>query len=173
VLRRASESDRETLRRWRNHPDVRAVSTYRHEITPNEHAAWWSRIQDDPGTRVLVFEHEGVPAGAVTMSGHDPVTGTASWGFYLDLEGLEARGGALSAWMAVQRDAIVYAFGEMDLAELTAEVLEHNTVVRRMNRRFGFVEGEPETCERDGRTLRIIPIRLRREDRRDHRPVSA
>ncbi len=63
------------------------------------------------------------------------------------------------------KEATAYAFDELGLDLLTGEVLEHNTVVRQMNRRFRFVEGEPEPVA-DGREITVIPIRLRKEDRR-------
>ena len=49
---------------------------------------------------------------------------------------------------------------------LNGEVLEGNDAVRTMNRRFRFAEGEPEQREVDGRTITVIPISLRRENRR-------
>jgi hypothetical protein len=39
-----------------------------------------------------------------------------------------------------------------------------------MNRRFRFVEGEPESREADGRTITVIPISLKRENRRRRQP---
>ena len=55
---------------------------------------------------------------------------------------------------------------DLGLEVLTGEVLEHNTVVRQMNRRFRFVEGTPQTRYADGREIRVIPISLREHDRR-------
>jgi RimJ/RimL family protein N-acetyltransferase len=66
----------------------------------------------------------------------------------------------------VMREATAYAFDELGLDVLTGEVLEHNAVVRQMNRRFRFVEGTPEIRYADGRELTVIPISLRKQDRR-------
>jgi RimJ/RimL family protein N-acetyltransferase len=137
-----------------------------HEITEAEHVAWWTRVSRRPSDRVLIFVYEGVDAGVVTFTAIDPVTASATWGFYLDVDGHEERGTALSAWLEVCREALDYGFGDLDLRVLHGEVLEHNIVVRRMNRRFGFVEGEPIERDVDGRTVRVLPIHLNREDRR-------
>jgi hypothetical protein len=45
-------------------------------------------------------------------------------------------------------------------------VLEHNTVVRQMNRRFRFVEGEPELRYAGGREITVFPISLHKDNRR-------
>jgi UDP-4-amino-4,6-dideoxy-N-acetyl-beta-L-altrosamine N-acetyltransferase len=163
VLRPATDSDTDDIRRWRNHPEVRAVSLTSHVITPEEHAAWFAAARTDPRRRILIFEYEGRPAGVVNFTAVDPA-GAAMWGFFLDLVGLEERGETLPAWMDVYREAIAYAFGDLGLGRLDAEVLEHNTVIRRMNRRFGFVEGEPSPTTIDGAAVNIYPIHLSRAD---------
>jgi hypothetical protein len=45
-------------------------------------------------------------------------------------------------------------------------VLEHNAVVRQMNRRFRFVEGEPQVRLADGREITVVPISLNKDNRR-------
>jgi hypothetical protein len=91
---------------------------------------------------------------------------TGAWGFFLDAEGLAERGETLPAWIEVMKEATSYAFDELGLDDLRGEVLEHNTVVRQMNRRFRFVEGEPETRYADGRELTVLPISLNKHNRR-------
>jgi UDP-4-amino-4,6-dideoxy-N-acetyl-beta-L-altrosamine N-acetyltransferase len=164
VLRPANDSDTDHIRRWRNHPQVRAVSLSTHEISATEHEAWFAAARVDPRRRVLVYEYEGTPAGVINFTGIDPAARTATWGFYLDVDGLDQRGETLPAWMAVQREAVDYAFDSLDLDVLTGEVLEANTVVRRMNKRLGFTEGEPEVVAIEGSDVRVYPIRLSRAE---------
>ncbi|MGA8115883.1 MAG: GNAT family N-acetyltransferase [Actinocatenispora sp.] len=171
VLREAQRQDLENIRRWRNHPRVREVSFTRHEITATEHGAWWARLADDETRRLLVFEWDGIPTGVVLfekihLNGVDPGARSASWGFYLDVDGLDERGIGLTAWLGVQREALDYAFGTLGVDMLTAEVLEDNTAVRRANRRFGFVEGPPAQRDVGDRTVQYRTISLRRDQRR-------
>lgn len=166
MLRPATESDVAAMREWRNQPANREVSIHPHEISPEEHAAWWDRVRDDPTRRVLVFEYDGRPLGIVNFFDVDPVVRTGSWGFFLDNETTTAEGTAMMAWIQVMKEATSYAFDELDLDVLEGEVLEGNDAVRQMNRRFRFTEGEPEEREVDGRRIVVHPIRLRREDRR-------
>lgn len=164
MLREATDSDVDDIRRWRNQPPNRDVSITSHEITAAEHAAWWAKASADPTRRVLIYERGGVSSGVVNF--FDLSEKTGAWGFFLDAEGLAERGETLPAWIEVMKDATSFAFDELGLEELHGEVLEHNAVVRQMNRRFRFTEGEPETRTADGREITVYPIRLHKDDRR-------
>lgn len=166
MLRPAGAADRDLIRAWRNHPTVRAVSVTSHEITPDEHAAWYESALLDQFMRILIYEYDGRAAGVVTFSEISPDARSATWGFYLDNHGLDATGDIMSASMACQREAIGYAFDDLRLDRLDAEVRVENIVVRRMNRRFGFVEGEPIT--RPG-GVEVHPISLSRSTYEDNR----
>ncbi|WUJ74434.1 GNAT family N-acetyltransferase [Kribbella soli] len=164
MLRTATEADVDIIRRLRNQQPNRDVSITSHEITADEHAAWWAKTSKDPSRRVLVYERDGATAGVVNFFDLEGTSG--AWGFFLDADGLAERGETLPAWIEVMREATAYAFDELGLDVLTGEVLEHNAVVRQMNRRFRFVEGTPEVRYADGRELTVIPISLRKQDRR-------
>lgn len=140
MLRAALDDDRDTVLRWRNHPDVRRVSLTTHLIGADEHRAWWASATTDPARRVLVFEHDGVPAGVVMFADIDATDSSATWGFYLDVAGLTAAGTLLPAWLRLEREALAYAFGELGLERLGGETLASNTQVLALHRRFGFRE---------------------------------
>ena len=164
MLRAATEADVDTIRQLRNQQANRDVSITSHEITADEHAAWWAKSSVDPTRRVLMYERDGGTAGVVNFFDLDGASG--AWGFFLDADGLAERGETLPAWIEVMREATAYAFDELGLEVLAGEMLEHNTVVRQMNRRFRFVEGTPEVRYADGREITVIPISLRKQDRR-------
>ncbi|MEV6600217.1 GNAT family N-acetyltransferase [Actinoplanes sp. NPDC051346] len=131
MLRAARDADRDTVLAWRNHPDVRAVSLTTHEITPEEHAAWWEAATSDPRRHILIFDDSGVVI--FDLRGDPP-----SWSFYLDVAGLGA--GLLPTWMRLEQAAVRYAFGELGLRRLGGETLATNTQVLALHRRFGFRE---------------------------------
>jgi RimJ/RimL family protein N-acetyltransferase len=168
MLRSATAEDVDAIRSWRNQQPNREVSNNSHEIAADEHAAWWAKASVDPTRRVLIYERDGVPSGAVNFFDLelDSPPRTGGWGFFLDAEGLAERGETLPAWIEVMKDATNYAFDELGLDELTGEVLEHNEVVRQMNRRFRFTEGEPEKRIADGREITVYPISLHKDNRR-------
>ncbi|WP_433211738.1 GNAT family N-acetyltransferase [Dactylosporangium sp. CS-047395] len=140
MLREARESDVETIRTWRNHPKTRGASIHTALITPEGHALWWGKVQSDPARRVLIFNYRGRDCGVVTFNDHDPSAGTAEWGFFLDVDGLEARGELLPAWMELEKAAVAYAFDEMGLRAFGGRTLAWNKAVIALHRRFGFEE---------------------------------
>jgi RimJ/RimL family protein N-acetyltransferase len=166
VLRTATDGDVDIIRVLRNQEPNREVSINAHEISVDEHAGWWKKASVDPTRRVLIYERDGVTAGVVNFFDLDFDARTGAWGFFLDAEGLAERGETLPAWIEVMKDATGYAFDELGLDELHGEVLEHNAVVRQMNRRFRFVEGEPQTRSAEGREITVFPISLHKDNRR-------
>ncbi|WP_040157632.1 GNAT family N-acetyltransferase [Nigerium massiliense] len=160
MLRAAVDSDKDLVRTWRNHPQVRAVSLTQHEISPEEHAAWWDKTMADPTRRVLIYERQGEPSGVVTFFDLDADAGTGWWGYYLDNAGLEERGALFPAWMSIQRAAVKYARTELKLASLDGETLAANATVVDLNARLGFEEMERETRDIDGTPTEIIHTRI-------------
>lgn len=168
MLRAANDQDRDAVHRWRNHPDVRAASLTRHVITAEEHATWWDAIKQDPSRRLLIYERHDIPCGVVNIFDHDAENRSAWWGFYLDVEGLSERGQLLQAWVAIEREAIRYAFGDLELDELQGEVLASNQAVRNMNGRHGFVETGTSEREVEGQRVDVVHVRLLAADVRGH-----
>jgi len=166
-VRPATDADRELVRGWRNHPQVRQASLTTHEIGPAEHARWWSAALSRPDRRIVIYLHDGVPAGVVIfdLDGQDGAT----WSFYVDVAGLGGDGGGsaalLAAWVALERDAVAYAFDELRLRRLGGEVLGWNAAVIALHRRFGFRETGREQRMVDGVAQDVVWLELRAEDR--------
>ncbi|MGL5861710.1 MAG: GNAT family N-acetyltransferase, partial [Phycicoccus sp.] len=98
MLRPATDDDRDAVLRWRNHPEVRAMSLTQHVISADEHAAWWAAVATDDQVLVTIYERGGIPSGVVTYFDLDRGAGTGWWGYYLDNDGLAERGELLPAW---------------------------------------------------------------------------
>lgn len=169
MLRPATDADSADVLRWRNHPEVRAVSLTRHEISGEEHAAYWAATATRPDREVYVYVRHDVPSGVVTFFDIDREAGTAQWGYYLDNDGLQQRGELLPAWIEIQRQAKRYAFDELGLTTLEGEVLETNEAVRRFNRRNGFEEIERYTRDIDGTQTPVLRVRARNDTPTDRR----
>lgn len=138
MLRPASDADIDHLLKWRNQPSNRGVMFTTHEIGPAEHREWWTRVRDDTRREVWVFEHDGVPAGAVTFFDIDGDKGSAHWGFYLDGDGLAERGVTLAAWAEMERQVVELADDHYRLRELWCETIAANEAVLRLHERHGF-----------------------------------
>jgi UDP-4-amino-4,6-dideoxy-N-acetyl-beta-L-altrosamine N-acetyltransferase len=164
MLRAVQDHDLPAMRRWRNHPRVRAASFTTHEIAEAEHARWWATVRDDPARRVLIYDHDGTAAGVVVFSGLTPGSPHGDWGFYLDLDGLERTGALLPAWIGLERAAIEHAFGPLGLTALHGEVLADNEAVRRLHRRFGFTEVGSYHRDIEGGRGEVVSVRLTRKE---------
>lgn len=158
MLRPAIDADRDHVLRWRNHPEVRRVSLTRHEIGADEHARWWDAVAADDTREVLIYTRDDQPSGVVTIFDLDRTAGTAWWGYYLDNDGLTERGAMLPAWIAIQREAVRYAFDTLGLAELHGEVVGMNESARRFNQRNGFSEVGTQTRTIDGESVEVVHV---------------
>ena len=174
MLRAPTQHEVEEMRSWRNHLMNRDVSKRNHEISVEEHLDWCERTRCDPTREVLVLEIDGAPCGVVTYADIDLESSPsrATWGFYLDYDGLARRGAVLVAWHRMMKAAIDHAFDVLNVDVLDAEVLEHNHAVRLTNKRFRFAEGAPRAIVVDGSELTVIPVSLKRECRRTSRGGS-
>jgi UDP-4-amino-4,6-dideoxy-N-acetyl-beta-L-altrosamine N-acetyltransferase len=160
MLREASDADRDMVLRWRNHPQVRRASFTSHEIDTAEHDRWWSSVRADGTKRLLIYEHGSVPSGVVTLAAADPEA--ATWGFYLDIDGLNRRGELLQAWIGIERESASYAFDKVGVSVLRGDVLADNTAVRRLHHRCGFAETGTYIREIDGVPREVVRVELRR-----------
>jgi UDP-4-amino-4,6-dideoxy-N-acetyl-beta-L-altrosamine N-acetyltransferase len=163
MLRPATDADSADVLRWRNHPEVRAVSLTRHEISEQEHEAYWAATRASDAREIYVYVRHGVTSGVVTYFDIDREAGSAWWGYYLDNDGLQERGELLPAWIEIQRQAKRLAFDEMGLSTLEGEVLEANEAVRRFNRRNGFQEVDRYTHDIDGVATPVLRVRATKE----------
>ena len=163
MLRPATDADSADVLRWRNHPEVRAVSLTRHEISEQEHEAYWAATRASDAREIYDYVRHGVASGVVTYFDIDRAAGSAWWGYYLDNDGLKERGELLPAWIEIQRQAKRLAFDELGLRTLEGEVLEANEAVRRFNRRNGFEEIDRYTHDIDGVATPVLRVRATKD----------
>ena len=107
-----------------------------HEITRDEHDAWWSSVQDCNATLILLYEWHGEARGVVVFSDLTEQFRTGSWAFYSSPQAEKGTGSRMEYL------ALDYFFDLLDMRKLNCEVLMTNNRVIRLHRRFGFsVEG--------------------------------
>lgn len=121
------------VRDWRNSDRVRPYMYTTHEITAQEHAAWWDRASRDERVRHYVFEVKDRPVGVVNIVDIDRVSGTASWGFYLGVDDAPPGCGSVMEYLALAE-----AFENLGIRKLNCEVLSFNERPLKLHARFGF-----------------------------------
>lgn len=121
---------------WRNDPRVRQNMYTQHEISWDEHSAWWVAVKDRSDRRYFVFTQDGHDTGFVSITDIDPENGTACWAFFSAIDAPSGTG------TRMERAVLRMAFGELGLRKLCCEILDFNSRVVSFHERFGFrVEG--------------------------------
>ena len=135
MLRPLEESDLKLILPWRNALTVRQAMFTQHEISWDEHQAWFRCVQADDTKRWFLFlDDESVPCAVVSFVSIDQVQNLAFWGFYTDPDAKPGTGVRMSL------DALDKAFFELGLRKLNAEVLASNRRSLEMHKKIGFIE---------------------------------
>ena len=133
MLRPMIDADLERVFFWRNHPSIRSHMFTQHEITLEEHRAWWDSVKGSPKFASFIFERACTPLGYVAFSEIATTTATATWGFYNAPDAPKGTGSLMSL------AAMDMGFGPLGLRKLNAEVLGRNVASQQLHKSFGFV----------------------------------
>ncbi len=131
-LRAIGLDELETIRVWRNAPNVRANMYTQQEISREEHLAWWENSAKLPENLYLMYENGGRALGVVYFNRMDRVNRNAAWGFYASPCAPKGTGSKMEFL------ALDYAFGELKLYKIYCEVLSYNSAVIKLHNKFGF-----------------------------------
>lgn len=133
-LRAINVEELELMLSWRNSPSVRENMYTRHEISLEEHLAWWARLGVREDQAYFMYEADGRPLGVVAFTGVDRASRNSSWAFYASPDAPKGTGSKMEFL------ALDYAFGTLGLHKLYCEVLAFNAAVVKLHRKFGFTE---------------------------------
>lgn len=135
-MRPIADDEVETMRSWRNAPDVRRNMYTQHEISEQEHIAWWDRTRYRVDQQYWMYERTGEPAGIIAFTSIDHTNRNCSWAFYAAPQALRGTGSRMEYL------ALDHAFTSLGVHKLYCEVLSHNVPVIGLHQKFGFhVEG--------------------------------
>jgi UDP-4-amino-4,6-dideoxy-N-acetyl-beta-L-altrosamine N-acetyltransferase len=136
LLRVIADDELELMREWRNAPAVRANMYTRHEISREEHLAWWRKTSLQADQMYFMYALAGIPLGIAAFTGIDLQSQNAAWAFYASPTAPKGTGSKMEYLM------LSHAFGPLQLHKLFCDVLAFNTPVIRLHQKFGFkVEG--------------------------------
>jgi UDP-4-amino-4,6-dideoxy-N-acetyl-beta-L-altrosamine N-acetyltransferase len=123
--------DLERVLAWRNSEHVRQFMYTKHEITLEEHRAWFERKSIDPNWSLLIFEDAGSPCGYVSLRATDTES-VAEWGFYTAPSAPKGTGSRLGI------AALNYAFDVLGFVKIEGEALASNENSIRFHEKMGF-----------------------------------
>ncbi|WP_288365283.1 UDP-4-amino-4,6-dideoxy-N-acetyl-beta-L-altrosamine N-acetyltransferase [uncultured Marinobacter sp.] len=166
ALRPIHEAELELMLSWRNEPTVRENMYTTHEITLEEHRAWWAKVQASDTQRYFMYEQNGQPLGVVGFTGIDQSNVNSFWAFYASPSAPRGTGSRMELL------ALNHAFDELKLHKLCCEVLAFNTPVIKLHEKFGFkVEGIlRDQYKRGDQYVDIYRLGMMAEEWADQRP---
>lgn len=153
-LRPIQDEELELMLAWRNEPSVRQNMYTTHEITFEEHIAWWDRIKRSARDEYFMYEFAGSPMGIVGFNDINQHNRNSFWAFYASPNAATGSGTRMEVL------ALDYAFRVMNLHKLCCEVLAFNKPVIKLHQKFGFkVEGIlRDQYRRDGNFIDIYRL---------------
>jgi len=136
LLRELRVEDQEMIRGWRNNPDIRKYMYTDHEISAEEHRAWFSLAMGDPTRKYWIIVCDGEDVGLVNLYNIDPKNRRCYWAFYVVSPNVRGKGvGSFAEFSALR-----FVFEDMRFKKLCCEVLAFNQGVVRMHTSFGFTQ---------------------------------
>ncbi|OOE36941.1 UDP-4-amino-4,6-dideoxy-N-acetyl-beta-L-altrosamine N-acetyltransferase [Salinivibrio kushneri] len=163
IFKAVSHADSDTLWHWRNRPTVRQFMYTQHEISHDEHQAWFSHTLASTH-RYFYIVYKRVdgqpdkPLGVVNLDLDSENRTSATWAFYAAPDAPRGSGALM------EFGALSLAFETLGVTQLNCEVLSHNQGVVRLHQRFGFRE-TPQSRQRtfslpEGKTVEIVCLSL-------------
>lgn len=161
-LRRMSVADKARVLAWRNLPEVSAYMFTDHRITLAEHDDWFSAALDDGARRYWIIELDDMPVGLADLTEISAAQKRATVGLYLADPRVRGRG----VGVAADRLIIRYAFEDLGLEKLSAEVLVTNEPGMKVHLHHGFrVDGIlRDHVIKGGRRVDVATLSLLRDE---------
>lgn len=136
TFRDVQDADSANLLAWRNKPEVRQNMYTSRIIKDDEHRDWIAALKTDRSRRYWIIVWSGQDAGLVNFYNISTDHSRAHWAFYLADVSLQGRGIGAFIEFAI----LDYGFRHMSLNKLCCEVLDFNSAVLKLHKRFGFRE---------------------------------
>ena len=136
LLRDIESKDAEFLMELNNDKEIsHFVVGNPRTVTLQEQLQWMENIKNEKNCKRFIVEVDGLAVGTVIVSNIDTVNGTAGIGIKLN-NAVQGRGIGKKSINLVMK----YCFEVLNLACLTAHILEYNKASQALFRSCGFVE---------------------------------
>ncbi len=159
-ITKCNASEQHAVRNIRNQLAVRRSMYNEHLISLEEHQDWIKRLAFDRKQIVFIVFVGDAVSGVVSVNSIDWLHKKADWAFYLD----ENVRGGLGA--ALEFALINFVFEKLNLEKLNCEVIETNSTVVKLHKKFGFEqEGfRRENIVKDEKRIGVFFLGLTRSD---------
>ena len=131
-LREMSVDDLELVRTWRNHPKINKFMFTQSEISAEAHKKWFESTRKDASKQLLIYTETTKPLGFIQFSAIRNFNKLVEWGFYVAPDASKGTGSRMTAL------AIEFAFNDLHIHKIFAEILDYNEPSIQLHRKLGF-----------------------------------
>ena len=132
-IRSIDQNDKDRILLWRNSEKVSCNMYNDHQISHQEHEAWFNHALVDKTASYLIFLHYERPIGFISFTNINELHGRCNWAFYLGETDVPRGAGSIMEFFALD-----YAFLNLKVRKLCAEVFSFNAGVIKLHEKFGF-----------------------------------
>ncbi len=153
-----NEDHVEQVRLWRNLDHVAKYMINDQKITSEQQRSWFNKVKNDLTKKYFVILIDDNPVGLVNFINMDQSNKTADWGFYIGNIYYLSRGFGIK----IMRMAIEYAFNDLGLRSVNAEIIANNSISIYLHKKLGFIERGviKGKIEKNGKLHDIMIFRL-------------
>ncbi|MEM7037357.1 MAG: UDP-4-amino-4,6-dideoxy-N-acetyl-beta-L-altrosamine N-acetyltransferase [Bacteroidota bacterium] len=134
ALRPLSEADLETVRNWRNSPEVARYMYTGNHITAAQQQAWFQRVNADPTKRFWMIEYAGRAVGVVNVVALHATHRSCHLGIYFGAQDIRGKG----LGRGTMRLLLARVFGELGMNKIVAEAFSWNGQAIALYEKMGF-----------------------------------
>ena len=126
------EKHLEQVLEWRTQEDVTQFMNTDIEKDMDKQREWFRRVSNSETDAYWIIEIKEKPVGVISLNNIDHVNKRTSWGFYIGEEKYRLYGGIIPPYF------YNYIFSTYDFHKITAEVMEGNSNVLKLNLLHGY-----------------------------------
>ncbi|NGQ95649.1 UDP-4-amino-4,6-dideoxy-N-acetyl-beta-L-altrosamine N-acetyltransferase [Brevibacillus sp. SYP-B805] len=131
---RMKEEHLEQVLKWRTQEDVTRFMYTDVEYDLDQQRKWFERISNSPTEKYWIISIQGKNVGVISLNQIDYRHKRSSTGFYIGEEKYRVYGGIIPPFL------YNYAFRDLGLKKITAEVMEGNENVVKLHKIHGYRE---------------------------------
>ena len=167
-LTRISKEDESSLRIWRNDPAVSQWMYTNHEISVDEHAAWFSSMLSDATKVYWKIVVDGHAVGSIFLTGISAQQQQCSWGMYLADQQMRGKGVAQGACAL----SFQFAFTELGMQKVLCEAVAENEIAIGLYESVGFKRTgmQRDAVKRGNEMLSVVTLEITRDAWNAHEP---
>ena len=163
LLRSIEDKDLEFLREMINDPEIKKMTVGQcNYVTEEEHLKWFSNLKNEKNRLRFMIEIDRVTIGTIILENIDLSNKNASISIKIGKTDFKGKGYGTKALRLILK----YAFDELDLHMIYANVLEYNEASKKLFEKCGFkIDGiKRDAVYRDGKFHRLYLFSIIKEE---------